>query len=72
MNSLNFSIKVSTDAYSRDMNVKDWPAIARRIAKAAKGRSKTRRVIVWAGDSYLQVDASGKVSTSLDVSKERG
>jgi hypothetical protein len=48
---LNFDVRL----YGERMDVKEWERIARRIARAAIGRSRTRNVVVFAGDASVTI-----------------
>lgn len=61
--SLNYLVKVTTIA-NRPLSEKEWEPIARRIAKAVKGRSKCRQVSVWAEMPYhlVAIDEGGRMT----------
>lgn len=63
MQRLNFQVRVHGDGYLTEAM---WAAIARRIAKAAKGRAEYRSVTVFAGDSCVSINEIG------DVKEEHG
>lgn len=65
--SLNYLVKVTTVA-NRALSEKDWEPIARRIAKAVKGRSKVLQVSVWTELPYhlVAIDEGGRVTVRKD------
>lgn len=52
MQTLRFEVSVTIDSYNRTLGeaaiTKEWERVAKRIARAAKGRSKLRSSQVWA------------------------
>ena len=48
-----FSVTVETDGHARGMSETDWQRIAKRLERAATGRSKTRTVTIDGIARYL-------------------
>jgi hypothetical protein len=55
---LNFQVRVTTSS-SREVSVKEWKMVGLRIARAALGRSKARKVSVFGGSIQIDVDEAG-------------
>jgi len=49
MNRLNFNVRVSTDIVNPEAIQREWDRIAKKLERAAKGRSKSREVSVAPG-----------------------
>jgi hypothetical protein len=57
---LNFTVQVESLGRPLDAQ-RDWERIAKRIARAAKGRSRSREAQVWAGGVNVFCDGDGEV-----------
>jgi hypothetical protein len=69
--SLNYNVQVTTIS-NRSLTEKEWEPIARRIAKAVKGRSKKIQVTVWADVPFhlVAIDHGGRMTVrkgGLDI-----
>ena len=60
---LNFEVRL----HGERLTASQWLGIARRIAKAAKGRSKFRSVVVYAGDSSVTINEDGSFTLTVLV-----
>jgi len=62
---LNYQVKLTIDS-SRGLTVGEWKKVGTRIARAAIGRSKCRKVSVYAGSVQIDVNEAGDLTIRED------